>query len=132
MEFFLQSLLVVSILAVSFTYEDLPPSNWGGQHVSLEITKTGGKLEFDCAHGELEGKLRLDQQGRFSLEGIYVEEHGGPTREANAPKNIAVIYAGQIIGGSKMKLTIKRKDSKKSLGAFRLKRGEEPFIVKCR
>lgn len=131
MELFLQALLMVSIMAVSVTYEDLPPGSWGGQHISLEVTVTGSKLEFDCAHGEFYGKLKLDRQGKFNVEGIYVEEHGGPTREANSPKNIAVIYAGQI-SGNKMKLTIKRKDSKKSLGAFTLKRGEEPFIVKCR
>lgn len=121
---------MVSILAISATCDELPSGSWGGKHISLEITQTGGTLEFDCAHGEFAGKAKLDRQGRFSVEGIYVEEHGGPRRETQST-SIAVIYAGQI-NGKKMKLTINRKDNKKSLGSFTLRHGEEAFIVKCR
>ncbi|MBL8188203.1 MAG: hypothetical protein JNK38_09355 [Acidobacteria bacterium] len=127
-------LWLAQLLAMSLctsAAEGIPPGQWGGQHISLEITKTGGRLEFDCAHGEFDGRLQPDRQGRFSTEGIYIEEHGGPTRMDNQSAKIPVIYAGQINGG-KMKLTIKRKDTQKSLGSFTLKRGEEAFIVKCR
>ncbi len=131
MKLFLNALLAVSILPFPMTFDDLPAGNWGGQHISLEVTPTGGKLEFDCAHGEISSKIVLDKQRRFSISGTYVEEHGGPTRESSLPQNIAVVYAGQVSGDT-MKLTVKRKDTKKVIGTFTLKRGEEAFIVKCR
>lgn len=131
MELLLQALLIVSILTVSVTSEDLPTGNWGGQHINLEVTETGGKLEFDCAHGEINSKIVLDKQRRFSVTGTYVEEHGGPVRQSDRPQSQSVLYIGQITG-DKMKLTIKRSDTKKVIGTFTLTRGQEAFIVKCR
>lgn len=131
MELLLQTLLVVSILAVSVASDDLPTGNWGGQHISLEVTGTGGKLEFDCAHGEINSKIVLDKQRRFSISGTYVEEHGGPIRQSDRPQSQSVLYIGQLTG-NKMKLTIKHGDTKKVIGTFTLTRGQEAFIVKCR
>lgn len=115
----------------NFQQNELAASTWGGQHVSLEITSDGGKIEFDCAHGSIEGKVKLNQQGRFSVKGIYAEEHGGPTRQSGKENSYSVVYSGQI-KGEKMKLTIKRSDTKKLVGTYTLTRGQEAFIVKCR
>lgn len=131
MDLLLQALIAFSILAVSVTMDDLPTGNWGGQHISLEVTGTGGKLEFDCAHGEINSKIVLDKQRRFSVSGTYVEEHGGPVRQSDKPQSQKVLYIGQLTG-DKIKLTIKRSDTKKVIGAFTLTRGQEAFIVKCR
>ncbi|MDX2043962.1 MAG: hypothetical protein SF097_22300 [Acidobacteriota bacterium] len=131
MELLLQTLLMVSILVVSVASDDLPAGNWGGQHISLEVTPTGGKLEFDCAHGEINSKIVLDKQRRFSVSGTYVEEHGGPVRQPDHPQSQPVLYIGQLTG-NKMKLTVKRSDTKKVIGTFTLTRGQEAFIVKCR
>lgn len=131
MDLLLQALIAFSILAVSVTMDDLPTGNWGGQHISLEVTGTGGKLEFDCARGEINSKIVLDKQRRFSVSGTYVEEHGGPVRQSDKPQSQKVLYIGQLTG-DKIKLTIKRSDTKKVIGAFTLTRGQEAFIVKCR
>lgn len=131
MELFLHALLAVSIMPFPMTFDDLPTGNWGGQHVSFEVTKTGGKLEFDCAHGAIETKIALDKQRRFSVSGTYVEEHGGPVRQSERAPSHQVLYIGQV-NGDKMKLTVKRSDTKKVIGAFTLTRGQEAFIVKCR
>lgn len=131
MKLFLNVLLAVSILPFSMIFDDLPTGNWGGQHISMEVTETGGKLEFDCAHGEINSKIVLDKQRRFSVTGTYVEEHGGPVRQSDNPQSQKVLYIGQLTG-NKIKLTIKRSDTKKVIGAFTLTRGQEPFIVKCR
>lgn len=131
MKLFLNALLAVSILPCSMIFDDLPNGNWGGQHISLEVTETGGKLEFDCAHGEINSKIVLDKQRRFNVTGTYVEEHGGPVRQSDNPRSQNVLYIGQVTG-NKIKLTIKRSDTKKMIGTFTLTRGQEPFIVKCR
>ena len=42
---------------------------WGGDHISLTISQTGSHLEFDCAHGELPGAMRVDASGAFAIAG---------------------------------------------------------------
>ncbi|MFN0086538.1 MAG: hypothetical protein ACKVX9_14210 [Blastocatellia bacterium] len=111
--------------------KEVPPGAWGGNHISLDVTETGARIEFDCAHGEITGKIVLYRPGRFSAAGDYVEEHGGPIREADEGKSVPVIYSGQITGKT-MKLTVRRQRDKRLIGAFTLIRGQEAFIVKCR
>lgn len=123
------SLLLITIHGAES--EDLPTGIWGGKHISLEVTKTGGLLDYDCAHGTIDEKIVLDPQGSFRVSGRHVEEHGGPVRQSEKSKGDPVFYVGQI-KGEKMKLSILRKDNKKAVGSFTLTRGEEPFIVKCR
>lgn len=111
--------------------KELPTGTWGGEHISLELTADGGRVEFDCAHGTLAGKIKLDQQGRFSVKGTYSPEHGGPERESDKANDHPVIYVGQL-KGEKLQLTIKRSDNKKLIGTFALTHGQEAFLVKCR
>lgn len=123
------SLLLMTIYGAG--NEDLPAGVWGGKHISLEVTKTGGRLEYDCAHGTIDEKIILDGKGQFRVSGTHVEEHGGPARQSERSGGYPVVYAGQVKDG-KMKLSILRKDNKKVVGTFTLLRGQEPFIVKCR
>jgi hypothetical protein len=120
-----------SLIPTEQKTSDLPPGAWGGRHIGLEVTETEARLDFDCAHGEIKGKIALDRLGRFSVAGTYVEEHGGPARQSDEKKGDPVLYAGQVTG-KKMKLTIRHAKSQKPLGSFTLVNGQEPFIVKCR
>lgn len=109
----------------------IPPGNWGGAHVNLQVAENGGSVEFDCAHGTLEQSILLDAQGRFEVAGTYEEEHGGPVRAGSAARSYPVRYAGQVKAGT-MTLKIRRRDNRKLIGTFTLKQGAEAFLVKCR
>jgi hypothetical protein len=104
---------------------------WNGAHLSMELTATGGKIEFDCAHGEIDGPLVPDDEGRFDLPGRYVEEHGGPVRGDAPDAAVAVRFTGRITNG-RMKLTIIRGETNRRLGTFDLTRGGESTVLKCR
>src|SRR5262249_26961162 len=58
--------------------ERVPPGLWGGEHVSMQVTVSDATLQFDCAHGYIGERIRLDAEGRFSVAGVFVREHGGP------------------------------------------------------
>jgi hypothetical protein len=104
---------------------------WNGAHISVELTATGGSVEFDCAHGKLDQPVVLDGEGRFDVPGRYVEEHGGPVR-ADAPADgVLVRYQGRVTGG-RMTLTVLRADDDESPDTFSLERGGESQLVKCR
>ena len=115
----------------------LTPGAWGGQHISLSVTETGARVEYDCAHGTVEGKIVVDAQGRFSVYGRHFEEHGGPVRadeireEGEGGGGYRVRLSGRV-GGSLMKLTVTRTDTHEVLGTFDLARDRDPVITKCR
>lgn len=104
---------------------------WSGNHVSLEITKNGAEIEYDCATGSIGKKIILDKANRFDVSGTYAEEHGGPVRFGEQSNGYPVRYSGQV-KGKKMILTVKRKDNNKTIGTFTLFYGRESTLVKCR
>lgn len=64
---------------------------WGADHVALEVTADGGRIEYDCAHGELSEPLRLDRDGRFDVTGTHTLEHGGPVRARRMSLQISLV-----------------------------------------
>lgn len=104
---------------------------WSGKHITLDVSDTDTTIDFDCAAGKIDGKIRLDKKNSFSILGTYLEEKGGPISPDNQAKPIPVKFVGQI-KGKKMMLVVSRNDTKKLIGKFTLYYGREPYLVKCR
>jgi len=104
---------------------------WGGQHVSLEVTKTGAELEFDCATGSIREPLPVDKTGRFRLKGTFTQEHGGPVRKEEPPATREATYSGTIEDGT-MRLRIEFGGDQESAPEYVLKRGQPGRVLKCR
>lgn len=104
---------------------------WSGKHITLEISDDEATVEYDCATGKIDGKIKLDKKNSFSILGTYLEEKGGPVRLDEQSKAIKVRFIGQI-KGKKMTLVVRRNDTKKLIGKFTLYYGREPYLVKCR
>lgn len=105
--------------------------SWGGDHIGLEVTDGGGSVEYDCAHGTIDRKIVLDARGRFHVSGTHVRERGGPVRKDERPDSHPAQYTGQI-DGDKMLLTVVEVDTGEMVGVFKLVRGQQPRIMKCR
>ena len=103
---------------------------WGGEHVEMELTKTGATLEFDCATGTISKPLAPDAQGKFQVSGTLTREGPGPTMREGRPA-IPVIYSGSIQGES-MHLEIVAANSKDKIDEFDLVRGKPGHLLKCR
>ena len=57
----------------------LQAGQWGGQSISLNIDGQGIRLEYDCAHGTMEGASILSRCCRkLHCAGHPYLEHGGP------------------------------------------------------
>jgi hypothetical protein len=104
---------------------------WGGEHISLDVTPEGGRVEYDCAHGTIDQKVVLDGQGRFDLSGTHVREHGGPVRKDEPADSHPARFTGQVKGET-MTLTVTENDTKEIVGTFTLVHGQKPQVVKCR
>lgn len=103
---------------------------WGGEHILLTVSLTGSTVEYDCAHGTIEGAIAPDRDGNFVLSGIHVREHGGPIRENEIPDEHPARYWGWT-DGSKMRLTVTLLDTGDTRGPYELRLGEEPQLFKC-
>jgi hypothetical protein len=103
---------------------------WGGDHAGMSVTGTEATLEFDCAHGSIDGPIPLDDQGRFDIEGLYVQEHGGPITISDPPTAVPARYSGQV-AGNKMTLVVLLTQTQEKIGAYSLTLDAAPHIVKC-
>jgi hypothetical protein len=109
----------------------LAQGTWGGTHITLTVGDSSATIEFDCAHGQIDGPLVTDRRGRFNLKGAYSPEHGGPVRSNEQSVGQPVRYTGWT-DGKKMTLTVTLAGRKEMLGTFNLTRGAEGRIFKCR
>ena len=104
---------------------------WGGEHIRLEVSSGAATVEFDCAHGTIEGPLTVDANGDFSWKGRFAREHGGPIRNNEEDSSAPAIYSGSI-DGQTMKLTVRLASEKEPLDTFVLIQGKEARLRKCR
>ena len=104
--------------------------NWGGNHVSMEVTDEGAQLDYDCAHGTISEPLKTDSQGRFSAKGFHFRERGGPQREGDEVKGEPVVYSGTT-DGKTATFTITNSATDEVLGTFTLTLGKVARITKC-
>ena len=104
--------------------------SWGGLHVGLEITAEGARLEYDCAHGTIDGPIVPDRAGRFAAVGTHTAEHAGPIREGEPDAGRPARYRGKVAGKT-LTLTVTLTDSGEEVGTFTLTRDATPRITRC-
>jgi hypothetical protein len=104
---------------------------WGGPHLSMSVGESVATVEYDCAHGQIDGPLLVDENGRFDLNGTLWREHGGPSRINEEPESEPARYTGWT-DGSRMTLTVMLVDKKESAGKFELAVGSAGKLFKCR
>jgi len=108
----------------------VPAGVWGAQHVNLDVSSTGAKIEYDCAHGTIDGPMSLDAGDRFDVRGTHVREQPGPVPEKE-PTGVPARYTGRLEGDS-LTITVTLTDSSEVVGTFTLKRNTEGALRKCR
>jgi len=106
----------------------LAPGEYGGDHVSFQVSASAARLEFDCAHGEIASVIPLDSEGRFSVDGTFTQERGGPA--TTLPEDVRPARYTGSSEGRIVTFTIRLSDGQ-TVGAFTVERGSPPRIVRC-
>ena len=104
---------------------------WGALHIVMEVSAESASIEYDCAHGTINGPLALDRRGRFSWAGTHTTEHGGPIRRDEKPNHRPARYTGSI-NGKTMTLTVTLTDTNETLGPYTLTHGNSGRVFKCK
>jgi hypothetical protein len=107
----------------------LAQGTWGGPHIRLAVGDSSATVEYDCAHGQIDGPLVIDSRGRFSLKGTHSPEHGGPVRDNEQSAGQPARYTGWT-DGKKMTLTVTL-GRKETIGTFNLTLGGSGRLFKC-
>jgi hypothetical protein len=103
---------------------------WGGKGIVVRVSDAGATVEYDCAHGTIEG-LEPGRDGGFEARGTHTAESFGPTRRGAEPPTRPARYTGRV-SGDEMTLTVTLTDTLEEVGTFSLGRGRRTRIVKCK
>lgn len=104
-------------------------STWGGAHVGLVITASGGTVEYDCATGRIDEPIVL-RQGRFDVRGVHWPGQGGPIGVDTTVAPRPARYQGTV-DRDRMTLRVTLTDTGLVLGPYTLIRGASPSVFKC-
>jgi hypothetical protein len=128
-------LLLALRMAALATPSPAPPGHllegrWGGPGVGLQVSPEGARLDFDCAHGTIRPPLRIDETGRFRLQGTFVQERPGPTRQGRGEDGVPALYIGST-DGKTMSLTVSEQGSDRTFGSYSLSLDATPRLHRC-
>jgi len=102
---------------------------WGGRHVGLFLTETGGTLDYDCAAGRIDGPLVFDGP-HFTATGSHTPAMGGPDRVGERRPSFPARYSGTIVG-NRMSLRVEVPAQGLVIGPLTLERGIAPQLMRC-
>ena len=109
---------------------ELRLGTWGGDNAGAIVTDTIAHIHIGCTFGDIKGRVPLDAQGRFVLDGTYVLRaypvYVGPELPAQ--------FSG-VVSGNELTLAVAVNDTvqKKvvSLGPVTVKFGTDPRLGPC-
>lgn len=124
--------LLFGLLLMSLTakyQQRIATGDWGGPHIHIKVGAQSATIEYDCASGVINGPLRVDRNGNFTLHGTHRMERGGPVRAGDESGQTPATYTGSIKGNT-MTLTLKLSDSDEE--TFTLEKGKPGELFKCK
>lgn len=93
---------------------------WGGETVSLSLSRSGGVLTYQCGAGTIDPGWTLSREGHLTGTGQHFFGGGPVPPQGRVPHPAQ--YAGGV-SGSAMFLTVTVTDVGQTLGPFILLRG---------
>ena len=101
----------------------------GSERLLLTVDALGGRIEMDCATGQLSGPVRFDGQGKFQASGTFDKHPAGPQRADGPAAAVNARFTGELHDGV-MTLTIQA-DGTNSPQVFRLREGLRVKLLRC-
>lgn len=128
--FFLMLCLAVLVACGGQDTAPLSPlGSWRSDEIDFLVTEGGAAMNLSCAHGVITNAISLDANGRFSMQGTYIQEHGG--RLSVDEIKYSATYAGSVTSDA-LTLLVTKTDTGEVFGSFVLKRrGGSTSVVKC-
>lgn len=107
-----------------------PESDWGANGVGVQVKEDVVNIQYPCADGEIPGKLMINSDGAFSVDGYHKVIRGGPRHIESPPPRQPAHYEGKISGDT-MTLKVWLKETGEQIADFTLKKDKQPVIRRC-
>lgn len=104
-------------------------STWGGSHIGIEITVSGGTVQYDCAMGRIDQPIVV-REGHFDVTGVHWPGQGGPVGVDTTRAGRPARYLGTV-RGDRMTMIVTLTDTGETLGLYQLRKGAAPTILAC-
>ena len=96
------ALILLSLPAHAYAHDsiDLTPARWiptgsyAGNAASFTVDVRSARFDLPCAYGQLPRRPVLDEEGRFTMEGIYASRILTPAPQAKFPAT----FRGRLAG----------------------------------
>ena len=108
----------------------VPASVWGADHIILNVAAKGVTIQYDCADGQIEQSLMMDEHGNFAANGFHIQGQGGPVLKDATQTRQSAHYEGNIAGDT-ITLKVTLTETNKVIGEFKLERGKVPKMTRC-
>lgn len=108
----------------------VPTGIWGADGIILNVEENGVTIQYECADGQIEQSLKMDEQGNFETNGIHSPQRPGPIRVDAKQARQSARYEGKISGGT-MTLKVTLTETLEVIGEFTLERGKTPRMTRC-
>ncbi len=102
--------------------------SWGGTHIGITLTESGGVIEYDCARGTISGPVRVGSNGSFVASGFHFRGHGGPVRMDEIADSVTARYSGTVRNNV---MTLLVRLPADSLGPYSLVQDASPQVYRC-
>jgi hypothetical protein len=103
---------------------------WGGDNSGAIVTDTLAHIHIGCTYGDIEGRVRLDEDGKFKETGSYLLHAypiaAGPTMPAE--------FTGSVAGTTLMVTVVVHdtvEDKLVTMGPAKMTFGKEPAMGPC-
>ena len=103
---------------------------WGGDGIMVNVDKAVTTIEFSCADARIDGELKTDRSGKFSVIGVYIAQTPGPMRVDRPPAEQRARFEGRITG-KRLNLKITLVEGKTDLGEFNVEHGKMARVFRC-
>lgn len=102
---------------------------FGGDRTNASFGADSAQLDLDCATAEIRRGVRVDPEGRFEAQGLYVADHIGPIDDEAARRAVEATFIG-LLRDDRIDLTISIAGHGKP-EQLTLKRGHRVNRVRC-
>jgi hypothetical protein len=103
---------------------------WGGENAGVIVTDSVTHVHVGCTLGDIEGQVRLDRTGRFTVDGSYILRAFPVQLGPRLPAQFSGRVSGRILT---MAIAVNDTTEGKivSLGPISVRFGQEPRLGPC-
>ena len=108
----------------------VPNGMWGTNGIIFGVEASGVNIQYECADGQIEQPLKVDERGNFAVSGVHIRQRPGPMKLDDKQARQNARYEGKISGNT-MTLKVTLTETGEVIGDYTLERGKNVRLHRC-